>query len=55
MSDKYEGEDEEWSEFEAWYDTQVLRFHCGQFSDKDIAYAGWLEGKKAIHPTEKSE
>lgn len=45
---EYEGEDEEWSLFETWYDTQVHRFHYGQFSDKDIAYSEWLEGRKSM-------
>ena len=48
MNEEYVGEDEEWSEFEVWYDTQITRFFHGQFSDKEKAYAAWLKGKRVV-------
>ena len=32
-------------EFIDWYNSNKLRFHHAQFSDCDIAYSAWLEGK----------
>ena len=49
MAKEYNGEDEEWSEFEVWYDTQITRFQHGQFSDKQKAYAAWLKAKEPPH------
>ncbi len=32
--------------FEDWYEANEKRFAHGQFTDKDIAYSAWLEGKE---------
>lgn len=32
-------------EFLDWFEQNQVRFHQGQFDDKDIAYSAWLEGK----------
>lgn len=37
-------------EFTDWYKKEQARFHSGQFDEKQIAYAAWLEGKKQVMP-----
>lgn len=37
-----------YSEFNEWYDSQIMRFHCEQFTDKEQAFAAWLESKKRV-------
>ena len=39
-------EDDDWIEFGKWFKDNETRFHQGQFSDKEIGYAAWLEGIK---------
>lgn len=33
-------------EFEKWYENNQKGFHSGQFDEKQIAYAAWLEGHR---------
>jgi len=35
---------EEYAIFTSWWKTEQLKFHCGQFSEKEIAYSAWLAG-----------
>lgn len=30
--------------FIEWWEAEQRRHHCGQFSDRDIAYNAWLAG-----------
>ena len=39
-----EDEDMNWKEFSKWFEDNEKTFHDTQFSDKEIAYAAWLEG-----------
>lgn len=33
-------------EFTDWYQKNEVRFHSGQFNERQVAYAAWLEGRK---------
>lgn len=50
-----EGEDEDWIEFSKWFEEDSKkRFHDAQYSDKEIAYAAWLEGIRRTRETYRS-
>ena len=42
-------------EFKNWYKANETRFAHSQFSDKDIIYSAWLEGRKTIYISEQRE
>ena len=33
-----------WHIFIKWWETEQEKFHCGQFSEREIAYSAWLAG-----------
>jgi hypothetical protein len=36
---------DDYNVFEKWFDENEIRFHQGQFSEKQIAYSAYCEGK----------
>ena len=44
-------EEDDYEILEKWFEKNETRFSHAQYSDKDIAYSAWLEGRK--HEKEK--
>ncbi|NMB83279.1 MAG: hypothetical protein GYA14_15835 [Ignavibacteria bacterium] len=43
--------DKDYMRFKRWFKEAEKGFYCGQYSDEQIAYAAWCEGRK--HPKEE--
>ena len=40
--------DKDYLRFSRWWKESQRAFHCGQFDDRQIAYAAWREGQKGV-------